>query len=88
MARPKVYPDIETYRREYNSRPEVKERNRIHNIKWKSKPEVKVRLREYNREYMKTYWVTHPEKYKKQKLRIAELNRARIQQRRKFQNVV
>jgi hypothetical protein len=87
MARPKVYPDIATYRREYNSRPEVKERNKIHNIKWKSKPEVKIRLREYNREYMKYYWKVNPEKYKRQKLRIAELNRARIQQRRKFQNV-
>ena len=88
MARPKVYPDVETYRKEYNSRPEVKERNRIHNMKWKSKPEVQVRIREYNREYMKYYWASHPEKYKKQKLRIAELNRERIQQRRKFQNVI
>jgi hypothetical protein len=88
MARPKIYPDIETYRKEYNSRPEVKERNRIHNIKWKSKPEVRARLREYSREYMKSYWVTHPEKYKQQKKRIAELNRARIDQRKRFQNIV
>jgi hypothetical protein len=88
MARPKIYPDIETYRKEYNSRPEVKERNKIHNIKWKSKPEVRAKLRQYSREYMKNYWTTHPEKYKRQKLKIAELNRVRIQQRRKFQSVV
>lgn len=88
MARPKVYPDVETYRKEYNSRPKVKERNKIHNIKWKSKPEVRQRLREYQREYMKSYWLTHPEKYKKQKVRIAELNRTRIDRKKQFQNIV
>lgn len=82
MSRPKIYPDMETYRKDYNSRPEVKERNKIHNLKWKSKPEVQEKLRAYNREYMKSYWITHPEKYKKQKLRIAELNRERLQQKK------
>lgn len=87
MARPKVYPDVETYRKEYNSRPEVKDRQRIHNLKWKSKPEVRDRLRQYNREYMKNYWLTNPEKYKQQKKRIAELNKIRIYERRKFQSI-
>ena len=88
MSRPKIYPDTETYRKEYNARPEVKERNRIHNLKWKSKPEVQAKLRKYNREYMKSYWVTHPEKYKLQKKKIAELNRVRIQLRRKYAGAV
>lgn len=87
MSRPKIYPDIKTYRQDYNSRPEVKARNKIHNLKWKSKPEVQVRLREYNRKYMKIYWATHPIKYKIQKLRIAELNRARIQERKSMQRL-
>jgi hypothetical protein len=82
MSKPKVYPDVETYRREYNSRPEVKERNKIHNLKWKSKPEVQAKLRVYNREYMRSYWVNNPEKYKEQKIRIAELNRVRIQEKK------
>jgi len=82
MSRPKIYPDIKTYRKEYNTRPEVKERNKIHNLKWKSKPEVRARLRIYNREYMKDYWVKNPERYKMQKLRIAQLNRDRIQRRK------
>jgi hypothetical protein len=88
MSKPKIYPDRQTYRLEYNSRPEVKERQRIHVKKWKSKPEVKIRLREYNREYMKYYWKSHPEKYQILKLRVAEGNRERTQQRRRFQNVV
>ena len=82
MSRPKKYPDVESYRREYNARPEVKERNKIHTMNWKNKPEVKERLRKYNREYMKDYWINHPEKYRVQKLRIADLNRARIEKTR------
>jgi hypothetical protein len=78
MPRPKIYPDMETYRKEYNSRPEVKERNKIHNLKWKSKPDVRAKLRVYNREYMRSYWVNNPDKYKEQKIRIAALNRTRI----------
>jgi hypothetical protein len=77
MARPKRYPDTETYRKEYNSRPEVKERNKIHNIKWRHKPDVQEKLKKYNREYMKNYWKANPEKYKLQKLKIAQLNRER-----------
>lgn len=87
MSKPKIYPDRQTYRLEYNSRPEVKERQKIHVQKWKSKPEVKERLREYNREYMKYYWKAHPDKYQELKLRVAELNRARILQKRRFQNI-
>jgi len=83
MPRPKKYPDVQTYRKEYNARPEVKERNKIHNLKWKSKPEVQKRLRKYNREYMKNYWVKNPEKYRVQKLKIAQLNRDRIERKNK-----
>lgn len=38
------------YDREYNARPEIKERIRIH----RQKPEVRQRIREYDREYSKT----------------------------------
>lgn len=83
MPRPKRYPDFETYRKEYyNKLPETKEKNKIYNQKWKSKPEVRARLRKYNREYMKKYWVANPVRYKLQKLRIAELNRARNERNR------
>lgn len=88
MSRPKIYPDKQSYRIDYNSRPEVRERQRMHIKKYKSKPEVRERLREYNREYMKEYWKSHPEKYQQQKLRIAELNRVRIETKKKFQNKV
>lgn len=86
MSRPKRYPNIESYRKDYNARPEVKERNKIHNLKWKSKPEIRERIRVYNREYMRTYWLTRPEKYKLQKLKIAKLNRARIEQKKAQNN--
>lgn len=87
MSRPKIYPDMQTYRKEYNKKPEVKERNKYHNLKWKSKPEVQLKLRKYNREYMRNYWATHPEKYKLQKIRIAELNRERNKERRSMERL-
>ena len=82
MARPKRYLTYQDYRRDYNSRPEVKERNRLHNLRWKSKPEVKERLRIYYKNYMKKYWVLNPDKYARQKLKIAHLNKQRILRKR------
>jgi hypothetical protein len=78
MARPKRYINYQAYRREYNARPDVKERNRLHNLKWKSKPEVRERLRIYYKNYMRKYWVDNPDKYSIQKKKIANLNRKRI----------
>jgi hypothetical protein len=77
MPRPKIYPDVKAYRREYNIRPEVKERNKYHNLKWRSKPEVRKRLKVYNREYMREYWEKNPEKYRIQKLEVARDTRER-----------
>jgi hypothetical protein len=71
MARPKRYINFQAYRKEYNARPEVKARNKLHNLKWKSKPEVRAKLRVYYREYMKKYWKDNPEKYHTQKKKIA-----------------
>ena len=88
MSRPTLHLDKKSYRKEYNSRPEVRERQKIHTKKYKNKPEVKLKLREYNREYMKEYWKKNPDKYEQQKLRIAELNRARTEARKEFQNTV
>jgi len=78
MARPKRYVSYQAYRREYNSRPDVKEKNRLHNLKWKSKPEVQERLRQYYKTYMKKYWVLNPDKYALQKKKIAYLNKLRF----------
>lgn len=79
MSRPKKYPDFKAYRREYNKTPEAKAKQRLYSQKYRQKPDVAIRLKEYNREYMKNYWRTHPEKYKVFKVRVAELNKMREQ---------
>jgi hypothetical protein len=87
MTRPRIYPDEHAYRKEYNSRPEVKERQKIHVQKYKNKPEIKQKLREYNREYMKNYWIVNPDKYQIQKQKIAQSNRLRTEYRRRLQHI-
>jgi len=41
------------YRKEYNSRPEVKEYERQYRKEYNSRPEVKERIRKYKKEYKK-----------------------------------
>lgn len=77
MSKPKLYPDSESYRKDYNSRPEVKEKQKLHIQKYRSKPEVRERLRTYNREYMRDYWKKNPEKYAQQIARTIEASKKR-----------
>ena len=44
------------WRRDYNSKPEVKMKNRAYMQKYLAKPGIKDKIRKYNREYMHQYF--------------------------------
>lgn len=80
-----------SWRKEYNQRPEVKARQRLHVKKYMNKKEVRDRVREYQRDYMKNYWSEHPDKYVEHKERARKLSRIREQKEhaeRELQNKI
>jgi glutamate synthase domain-containing protein 2 len=70
------------YSREYNQRPEVKERRREKDHEYLKRPEVKERQREYSREYRQ-----RPEVKERQREREREYRqRPEVKERRREQN--